>query len=369
MCDALSKHGNNVTLLCTSSSNKFKINNYISCFGNIVESPDLLYGKLRQGIDLWNIFQRYKILAQHKFDIIHAIDCRPVVILPSLFLKRKLRIPLILSWWDFQGKGGTTYERYGKLYGYSIGLLESFFDVYFRRQADAAIVLTKFLKNFLIKHNYPESKIRLIRVGTNLRKINSKKSVLRQVLQLPESKTIFCYAGALFNKDKSLLIDSLRLLKERIGIQPLTILIGNHKVDKHTCQELAILVTGYLKESEDVDKYLFASDWGLLPMKMSIANRARWPSKVGDYWATGLPVITTPISDFKDIFSKNELGYICEDDSPENLCAIMFEAINVDNERKAKMSSNSIKYIERELDWNILAKKQISVYKSCILNK
>lgn len=87
MCEAVSKKGNEVTLLCTSKNARFLFKRYVYKNIQIWEAPDLLWEKLRQGIDVWNILNRLFFVARNNYDIVHGIDCRPVVILPALFLK------------------------------------------------------------------------------------------------------------------------------------------------------------------------------------------------------------------------------------------------------------------------------------------
>ena len=65
-CEALSSFGNEVTLLCTSPKSKLKFNSRKYNNTLIIESPDLLWGKRRQGIDIWNILNRLFFVLKHK---------------------------------------------------------------------------------------------------------------------------------------------------------------------------------------------------------------------------------------------------------------------------------------------------------------
>ncbi len=107
-------------------------------------------GKLRQGIDIWNTLNRLFIVLKHKYEIVHAIDCRPVVILPALLLKHFKKTKLVISWWDLFGHGATALERSGKLYANTMGRIEAFFEEYFRKYADFSFVVSKYLFNKLI---------------------------------------------------------------------------------------------------------------------------------------------------------------------------------------------------------------------------
>ena len=366
MCIALTKLENEVTLVCTSKSNKFRIKEYINETVNVIECPDLFNGKLRQGLDLWNTFWRYLILRKHKYDLIHAIDCRPVVILPSLALKRKLKIPLVLSWWDLFGEGGTMFERSGKFYAQTLGSIEAWFETYFRKYADGATVISTYLESKLLELDFPKDRIKLIRVGSFINESTINKSKIRIKLGFSEEETVMCFLGTLFNNDKKMLLQSLEILKFEISNLPTIVLIGNHDIQTDICQNLNIRLTGYLETKEEVEEYLAASDFGLLPMKISIANRARWPSKVTDYWRVGLPLITTPVSDFVQIYKNNSLGLISDSDSPLEYALTISKAIELSKEDRNLLSKNTIEFFAKEIDWSVIAIEQNNLYKSLL---
>ena len=97
-CTALGAYNINITLLTTSNHSRIKIKKYKLNNITIVEFPDLLWGKFRQGIDFLNTLLRFWFLIKNDFDIIHLIDCRPVTILPAFWAKKIKKTPLVISW-------------------------------------------------------------------------------------------------------------------------------------------------------------------------------------------------------------------------------------------------------------------------------
>lgn len=363
MCRALAAQNIDITLMCTSKNNRLSFNYREDAGVRIIESPDLLWGKLRQGLDPWNTIRRVFALSGREFDLIHAIDSRPTVILPALWYKKRYNAPLILSWWDWFGRGGTASERSGKLYAATLGAVETFFEEHFRKYADRATVITRALAERLQGLGYPPDKIEIHRVGCfigNDTQLTRKE--VREKLNIPEKELVFCYAGTLFESDKRLLLESLRILKQKSEKLPKIILIGNHQVDPFLRNEFSVTVTGYLKETSEVQDYLKAADFALLPMNMSIANRARWPSKITDYWAAGLPVIATPVSDLPMIFNEQPLGVLSRDDSPGSFAEALLEAVKIKPNERQALSDNCLEYARRELDWNILAGRLKELY-------
>ena len=53
----------------------------------VIETPDMLWGRLRSGWDMWDILNRIIFLKQEKerYDLIHCFETRPATIYPALF--------------------------------------------------------------------------------------------------------------------------------------------------------------------------------------------------------------------------------------------------------------------------------------------
>ena len=367
MCQALTYLGNDVTLLTTSKQSRFRFKSGKSNGVLAIESPDLLRGKLRQGIDIWNILNRLIFVTKNNYDIVHGIDCRPVVIFPALLLKFLKKTKFVLSWWDLFGHGATAFERSGKLYNKTFGKIEIFFEEYFRRFADNAIVVSNFLKVKLESLGYPSSKIELHRIGCNLVDLtNYDKSFIRKEFDFPENQVLLCFIGSLFEKDKNLLISSLRMLKEKIANLPITIIVGNTYIATDICKELSIRVLGRIEMIEDLRKIVFSCDYALVPMTMNIANIARWPSKTTDYWSVGLPVISTPISDYPELFPKYDLGFLSRSDSPEDYSDAIYSAINSPKNIYQTKQNAIANFVKNELDWSVLGQRLSNLYKKSI---
>jgi len=367
MCQAVAYLGNDVTLLCTFKQSRLKLSLVKSNGVLVIESPDLLWGKLRQGLDIWNILNRLIFVAKNNYDIVHGIDCRPVVILPALYLKLFRKTKFILSWWDLFGRDGTALERSGKLYNKTFGKIETFFEEYFRRFADNATVVSNFLKVKLESLGYPSSKIELHRIGCNLIDLTGyDKLVIRKELNFHESEVLLCFVGSLFEKDKNLLISSLRRLKKKNTNLPHTIIVGNTQIETSICEELSINLLGIIESFNDLRKILFSCDYALVPMTISIANKARWPSKTADYWSVGLPVISTPISDYPELFPKYDLGFLSKSDSPEDYSDAIYSAINSPLNIYQTKQNAIANFVKNELDWKVLSQRLFNLYKKIL---
>lgn len=367
MCKALTRLNIRITLVCTSFSDKLSTKYYLSDSVRVIETPDLFNGKLRQGFDLWNALNRYLVLRRQKFDLIHAIDCRPVVIMPSLVLKRRYHVPLIISWWDYFSRDGTIKERSGLIYNLTLGFIEQFFNHRFRRFADYSIAISSYLYNKLKELGISEEYIDVIKLGSVSLKIgNQNKHFLRDNLKLPKNKVVFVYMGTMYKNDMDLLLESLKIYFKQHGENIVTILIGHHNIDDSLCKKLSIVKTGFINDNTILNKYLISSDYGLLPLKNNVSNISRWPSKAADYWAMGLPTICSPVGELIKLFKDYNFGYMSKSDSPLDFAKCINTAVLGRYDPKQYDSKlNSInKLLNNELSWDLIAKKHLFIYKS-----
>ena len=363
MATSMSKVGCNVNLVMTSRKNRFRIKKYVYNQVHIYEMPDLLWGRLRQGIDPWNLIVRIICLAFKKFDIIHAVDCRPVVIIPALVLNKIFNTPLVISWWDLFGRGGTAFERSGFIYSITLGKIETFFEEYFRRFANHSIVDTIFLEQRLIELNYPPNQISILRIGCDLTTRDTMSKVtLREEFNYFSNEKIFYCLGTLFDSDLTLLVEALKIVKIINLTLPKVIITGNYSISPAICKNLNLELTGRLPLFNEVLKYLNIADFGLLPMRCSIANIARWPSKSSDYLGSRLPIITTPVSDFPTIFKKYNIGVISKNDTPESFAEAIIAAMNISLIDRENMILSISDFVNAELDWKIISKNTLKIY-------
>lgn len=361
MCHELAKSGNDITLLCTSRTARFVLRK--SQYGKVevIEFPDILFGRFRQGIDLWNIINRIHFLRNSEYDIVHIIDCRPVVIFPALWLKKKFNVPLLISWWDLFSENGTAKERSGMIYSKTIGKIETFFDVFFRKYADYSTVVSTYLSSKLIHLGHDRKKIEIIRVGGNSLNFFSTEKDSRKLHGILPDEKVLIYIGSIFKDDLTLLLKSLEMIKNECKVLYRIILVGDHNIEKDRAKYLNINITGRISKTLLI-KYLSISNFALLPYRKCIANDAKWPSKVTDYFASGTPLITTPVGDFPKIFKNYCFGIISKSDSPEDFADAILTTFNIDENERKKYSASVKNFFNDELDIKVTSKKYQTIY-------
>jgi len=358
--EALQELGARVTLLCTSRTHRFHLTQTEERGVRVVIAPDLLWGRLRQGADLWNTLRRLRFAMREPFDLVHAIDARPTVILPALWRKWRLGTPLVLSWWDLAGDGATA-SRSGLLYARTVGRLEGRWESMFRLSADRATVISNDLRGRLEALGYPRDHILVQRVGCDTRAYGpADKTSARARLTLPPDATILCYVGALLPPDQRLLKQALCLVGARYRDELLIVMIGTPVFPDDGGSQPRLLRVGP-QPLEVVYRYLAAADLCLLPMTASVANRARWPSKVADYFNAGRPVVATKVSDLDELYAQHSLGYVAEHASPEGYAEALLRALDARAECEA-VGGACRRFAQEHLDTRVLARDLMALY-------
>jgi glycosyltransferase involved in cell wall biosynthesis len=278
----------------------------------IIHSPDLLWGRLRTGWDPWDCAWRILRLLRNRVDLINCYDTRPVSVIPAFTLKRLLNVPVVMSWGDWWGRGGTTAERSA---GFSHRLeqlfspIETFFEEFFHRHADGLIVLSEALRNRAIGLGVPESKIRIIVPGVDSERIRpGDKTAARESLGIAEDCFLYGYAGGLFPRDAELLLEAHRRVSTQVP-NATAVLIGHTRYRPADGAFVNLISTGKMSY-EKVLRWFAACDVLLLPLSDSIANRGRWPSKAAEYMATGRPVVATAVGDVARLFADGRAGVL-----------------------------------------------------------
>jgi glycosyltransferase involved in cell wall biosynthesis len=363
MAEVLVSMGHSVTLVATSRRRAVRSERFLRRGVQYVISPSLLLGRFRHGADPYDALRRIALLWRDHFDIIHAVDSRPSVILPALVLRRVHHAPLVIEWTDLYSGGGTISERSSKLYQITLGKIESFFELNFRKYADGATAISSYLRKRLVETGFDQRRILLLRTGCIIddSKITAK-GVARKKLGLDCSKIYIGYLGRIYPMDHELLIHSFELLSsERRDVE--LILVG--QVDERfRRRQDHVTYTGFVGEDRYND-YCNAIDFFVLPFKQTLANRARWPSKIGDYLSYAKPIVSTKVSDIEEVFRDAAVGVLSTSDGSEDFSSAMKSMI--DNKSLwESWGRNALGYAKANLDWSMVAAKLVAHFENAL---
>lgn len=360
----MAKRGRQVTLLTVSPTRRFGYDERMSDGVRLVETPDLFWGRGRTGWDPWDTLSRLLFVRRQSWDLVHAFDSRPAVILPALLLRRR-GIPLVMDWADWWGRGGTIYERRNQLLWRMLAPIETFFEEAFRRYADGTTVISQPLYQRALSLNVNESTMIRIPQGSDVDRIRPlDQSQARQALGLPLDAPLLGHLGVLQPKDAALLLNAFKIIRKCHGHCKL-IMIGNHRVniEQYEIGRNSVIETGYV-DYENLVRYLAGCDVLMLPLRNTISNQARWPSRINDYLAVGRPIITCPVGDVSELFREHNIGLLAPD-NPQDFAGATLSLLE-DQALREEMGFNARRIAEEQLSWEILTVQLEKFYRKIL---
>jgi glycosyltransferase involved in cell wall biosynthesis len=365
---ALVRAGDEATIITTSSRARWRISSTGPPGLEIVEMPALLPGGVRSGFDPVDLARRLQWSATAplgQVDVIHAFDCRPNVILPALVLRRRTGAALVIDWADWWGRGGTIEERHSNLLlRAAIRPLETYFEEAFRTRADATTVISTALARRAEALGVKPESITILRQGCNPEAITPQDlTSSRRACDLPQGVPIVGYLGALLPKDADLLMRLFVQVQQRLPAARL-LLIGNPRTSLP--KNDGIIEAGFISQ-ERLASYLGSCNLFLLPLTESIANRARWPSKINSYFSAGRAVVASPVGDVAEAVTRWDVGRLglSDDGSFRQACCELLS----DPAEAMRLGSNARRLAETTLSWSQIVEELLSVYRSALRSR
>jgi glycosyltransferase involved in cell wall biosynthesis len=237
------------------------------------------------------------------------------------------------------------------------------------RQVDALTVITHSLRERAQELGMPAKCIQVIPVGANPDIVQPlPKLEMRRKLRLPLSEPIVLHAG-LAPYDAALLGQSfVELTRLNPGVwlvlagRELPILsdiVRQRGVD-HRVIRLGFVPYGHLGEA------MACADVLLLPYTARTINLHRYPNKMGDYLASGRPMVTNPTGDLGRLLEEEHVGLLAEE-TPAAFAAAVQRLL--DNPALAEeMGSRARRLAETQLNWRTLAAELADFYQK-VLNE
>jgi glycosyltransferase involved in cell wall biosynthesis len=363
----LARAGHRVTLVAMARRARLRFATHSEEGMQIVAAPDMLWGPLRSGWDPWESLRRCMWLQGRPFDLVHAFECRPTVLVPALYAHRA-GAALVLDWCDWFGRGGSVEERANPLVRAVLRPVETFFEERFRTRADGTTVICSTLHQKAIALGVPPETILPLRDGADVEGIvPGDQAASRAALGLPATAPIVGYVGAIFPRDATLMAAAFDQIRQRQPTARL-LLIGyvNARIESLVRDPTAILSSGPLGYP-DLSRYLAACDLCWLPYHDSGAGRGRWPLKLNDYMAAGRPTVASAVGDVADVLRAHDIGLLARP-TPEDLASKALELLG-DSERRERQGRMARAVAVREFDWRLRAARLEEFYERTLARR
>jgi glycosyltransferase involved in cell wall biosynthesis len=263
-------------------------------------------------------------------------------------------VTFIPEFYDKSVFSGSFFRRL-KWYGFLINFS------YLNKISNKLIVFSHFLKNEYIKRDFNESDIIIQPNLTDFEYWITKEA---------EIKYTIGYSGTPSVKDGLYdLFKAISLLKNKTFHVDLLVIgdstFGNSLIPelKIECQKLGILekvtFTG-LVESSMVKKYLSECKILAITRPSTKQTKAGFPTKLGEYFATKRPVLTTDFGDIEKYFDSGVDIVMAESGNPESI-ALKIKWMIENNEISDQIAQRGVQKAKELLDYNKSVTRMIQI--------
>ena len=363
----LVRRGHDVTVVTTSDNSRRGITEYDENGVRYVLMPDALWGRLRTGWDVWNLAHRLFYLRHQSFDLIHAFETRPATIHPVQYLLRKKPTPLVIDWIDWWGRGGLVRENRPAWYPYVFGWVETFYEEHYRTLADGTTVISHALGERAESLGVDPKTIFWIPNGApvDLFQVLPPKQHRRDY-GLPEDAFIIADSAL----DVLLGMDiPMKALRKVVESHPDVFLLmtGNRQKElRKLAEKIGVgehfIHLGSLPYTE-VPKALSCADVFVMSYPDRIANRGRWPGRIGTFLAMGRPVISNPVGEVKMLLEQEAVGLLAAED-PEDMARKIVQ-LKDDSNLRLEMGARA-RALAEKMTWSSMTDRLETCYEATV---
>ncbi|HUF51497.1 MAG TPA: glycosyltransferase, partial [Longimicrobiales bacterium] len=183
------------------------------------------------------------------------------------------------------------------------------------------------------------------------------KEDARATLGLSDSPLIV-HLGVMHKADAALLFEAYRIVLRRLPRARL-VLVGPYAGTVPADLRSIVHRTGYV-DGPTMQQWLAAADIGVIPFRDTIANRGRWPGKLSEYLAAGLPVAMPAVGSAAELIAGAGAGAVCEP-TADRLGSLVADTL-LDEAARARMAVEARRLAAGELAWGRIAQRLLSFY-------
>jgi len=359
----LAKRGHNVTVMCTSDHARAGFHCSEEDGVRYVETPDLLWGKLRTGWDLWNLVSRIWFLKRETFDLVHAFETRPATIHPVESLLKRAPAPLVIDWIDWWGRGGLIKENRPFWYQILFAWFETFYEEHFRIKADGTTVISRALGKRAESLGVSGNTIYWIPNGTLPDLFRVCEPVkYRDKYGLPRNALIFGESARDVTVGMNLVFKSIAIVRERYP-EILFVMTGEKSGEMRRLAEREGVSANFRHLGnvpyEELGDLLSCVNAFVMPYVDCVANRGRSPGRLGTYLSLGRPVISNSVGEVGCLLRENDVGLVA-DESPEGFSEQIMRMIR-EPELATRLGQNARRLAEK-MTWSSVVDRLDTCY-------
>ena len=367
----MARLGHEVDLFCHADTERFRTHvERVEGF-RVIESPDMLFGALRQGWDPYCAVRRSAFMFREgkQYDIIHCLDTRLAVIWPALAYARAHGIPIVSDWIDWWGRGGLIDERRPGWYKASFGGIETWFEEHYRAKLDGLTSISHALMRRGVGLGCKPDRCIVINGAADLTTFAkpASQAAARSRLGLPSGVPVVCFSGLDVLIDLPIAVQAYELIRKQLPDARM-LLVGPTEDDAKASVTSHDSLSGISAIGKvpyhKLPEVLPAADVFLLPYPDKIVNVGRWPNKIGDYMAVGRPTVANPVGELVDLFGRYQIGKLAGE-TPRAMADAALELLT--NPTLAdQLGREARRVAETDINWTSQISRLESWYRSII---
>ena len=372
---ALVEQGANITVLCTNANERPPFVENIFAKGNYngvafeyttgtAIRPDSfirrrwlsMKGPVKALFRIIQFKSRNKIDCLYLYGTTHSINLSHIL---YILLGNALRIPIVLEMnerpWSIKPETSRLGRKISPLFGIK-----------------GTIAISQFLQDWVESEaRRLKKKISIIKIPiiVNLREHNNKVTVLKDAVLL--------YAGSPgYDETIKFIIDAMTIVWEKYPDYRLLITgcrpndpvgLWLHKEIVSKKLEKKVEIMGYLPREKLLTFYSQAHAL-MIPLFNDVRSMARFPTKIGEYLASGTPIITNAVGEIEHFFHDGENAYIAKPNDLTDYSRKIIESIE-NPEQSLTIGYRGKQTAAEYFEYSVYGDQLVQYFSSVIIRK
>lgn len=360
---SLAERGHDVTLYCIAPEPRWTARASQHDGLGVVECPSVFsfLPVLRFGNSPLDIAFRYRELSRVPFDVVHGFEYSAAVSLPVWANLRWRKFTYVSDWCDW-AKHGIIHTRSGRIPGAQ--RLVAWLEDHSRAFACGVTVISRLLEEHVMSLGFSQDRVLRLPGGAPTEEIQPiPKLIARQRLGFDPDMRCIAVLGVMDATALEPFARALATLKDEM-LDLRLMLLGRHPeryvpICDATGLTNRLIVPGWI-DTNDLPWYLACADLFINPLTSRVSEMARWPQKVGEYMASGRPILSSNIGDTAHFVLKHEAGLVT-DNTVDDLRAKLLLLLS-DEKLASRLGQNARRAAETQLSWSYLVERLEAFY-------
>jgi len=306
------------------------------------------------------------------FDVVVGTIPQPFGPLTAYFLRSVTKAKFVLDVRDLWPEGLTATDQTSEdaLAYKVIGAATSFL----YKRADQIVAVTDGIRDSIIEnHPVDPDDVHVIRTAVDIDQFRTSNTRLSPAIEEHiEGKFVVSYIGTIGNAHGLETVVEAAQILEQQHFNRFAFVIAGSGAEEQKIRDLVktkkvanVLCTGQVDRNQ-IPGLLHASNIGIVSLRMSPVFQTVVPTKIYEYMAAGLPVISNVAGEAEELVDQSGAGITVEGDNAHAMAAGITEL--ADNPKRLReISKSSSEYIKNNVSWDTTSGVYLEVLKRAIL--